>query len=139
MNYKIIGKYIKELDFKIPNPKTFFLLSKDIKNYKINIDIKSNQVKQNIIEVLTTLNLNPVKNDFEKINAKVVFSSIIEFQNEKIEKKEIEKIVLVSVPSEVYSEVRKIFINLFEHSGFKDVKVNESVDFQKLYEMKRVQ
>jgi len=139
MNYKIIGKYIKELDFKIPNPKTFFLLSKDITNYKINIDIKSNQVKQNIIEVLTTLNLNPVKNDFEKINAKVVFSSIIELQNEKIEKKEIEKIVLVSVPSEVYSEVRKIFINLFEHSGFKDVKVNESVDFQKLYEMKRVQ
>ena len=139
MNYKIIGKYIKELDFKIPNPKTFFLLSKDIKNYKINIDIKSNQVKQNIIEVLTTLNLNPVKNDFEKINAKVVFSSIIELQNEKIEKKEIEKIVLVSVPSEVYSEVRKIFINLFEHSGFKDVKVNESVDFQKLYEMKKVQ
>ena len=139
MNYKIIGKYIKELDFKIPNPKTFFLLSKDIANYKINIDIKSNQVKQNIIEVLTTLNLNPVKNNFEKINAKVVFSSIIELQNEKIEKKEIEKIVLVSVPSEVYREVRKIFINLFEHSGFKDVKVNESVDFQKLYEMKRVQ
>ena len=139
MNYKIIGKYIKELDFKIPNPKTFFLLSKDIANYKINIDIKSNQVKQNIIEVLTTLNLNPVKNDFEKINAKVVFSSIIELQNEKIEKKEIEKIVLVSVPSEVYSEVRKIFINLFEHSGFKDVKVNENVDFQKLYEMKRFQ
>ena len=139
MNYKIIGKYIKELDFKIPNPKTFFLLSKDIANYKINIDIKSNQVKQNIIEVLTTLNLNPVKNNFEKINAKVVFSSIIELQNEKIEKKEIEKIVLVSVPSEVYSEVRKIFINLFEHSGFKDVKVNETVDFQKLYEMRRVQ
>ena len=139
MNYKIIGKYIKELDFKIPNPKAFFLLSKDIANYKINIDIKSNQVKQNIIEVLTTLNLNPVKNDFEKINAKVVFSSIIELQNEKIKQKEIEKIVLVSVPSEVYSEVRKIFINLFEHSGFKDVKVNESVDFQKLYEMKKVQ
>ena len=139
MKYKIIGKYIRDLNFSIPNPKTFFLLSKDIANYKINIDIKSNQVKQNIIEVLTTLNLNPVKNDFEKINAKVVFSSIIELQNEKIEKKEIEKIVLVSVPSEVYSEVRKIFINLFEHSGFKDVKVNESVDFQKLYEMKRVQ
>ena len=139
MSYKIIGKYIRDLNFKIPNPKSFFLLSKNISNYKINIDIKSNQVKQNIIEVLTTLNLNPVKNDFEKINAKVVFSSIIELQNEKIEKKEIERIVLVSVPSEVYSEVRKIFINLFEHSGFKDVKVNESVDFQKLYEMKKVQ
>ena len=139
MSQKRIGKYIKQLNFGIPNPKTFFSLSKDIANYKINIDIKSNQVKQNIIEVLTTLNLNPVKNDFEKINAKVVFSSIIELQNEKIEKKEIEKIVLVSVPSEVYSEVRKIFINLFENSGFKDIKINENVDFKKLYDMRRVQ
>ena len=47
MSYKIIGKYIKELKFNIPNPKTFFLLSKDIANYKISIDIKSAQVKYN--------------------------------------------------------------------------------------------
>ena len=68
MTYKIIGKYIKELNFNIPKPKTFFLLSKDIANYKINIDIKSAQIKQNIIEVLTTLALNPIKEDFEKIS-----------------------------------------------------------------------
>ena len=43
MSYKIIGKYIRDLNFKIPNPKTFFLLSKNISNYKINIDIKSNE------------------------------------------------------------------------------------------------
>ena len=48
MNYKIIGKYIKELNFNIPNPKTFFLLSKDIANYKINIDIESSQTKQTL-------------------------------------------------------------------------------------------
>ena len=48
MSYKIIGKYIKELKFNIPNPKTFFLLSKDIANYKINIDIKSIQIKKKI-------------------------------------------------------------------------------------------
>ncbi len=51
MSYKIIGKYIRDLNFKIPNPKSFFLLSKNISNYKINIDIKSNQIKQNIIFV----------------------------------------------------------------------------------------
>ena len=59
MSYKIIGKYIKELKFNIPNPKTFFLLAKDITNYKINIDIKSAQIKQNVIEVLISLSLNP--------------------------------------------------------------------------------
>ena len=73
MSYKIIGKYIKELNFNIPNPKTFFLLSKDITNYKINIDIKSSQAKLNIIEVLTSLSLTPTKDNFEAINTKIIY------------------------------------------------------------------
>jgi preprotein translocase subunit SecB len=139
MTYKIIAKYIKELNFKIPNPKTFFLISKDISNYKINIDIKSNQIKQNIIEVLTILSLKPFKEDFEKIDTKIVFSTIVELNNDKINKEEIEKIILIEVPSKIYRELRQIFIFLFENSGFKDVKINESVDFGKLYRMKKVQ
>ena len=139
MNYKIIGKYIKELNFNIPNPKIFFLLSKDISNYKINIDIKSNQVKQNIIEILTTLALNPVKKDFDKIETKIVFSTIVELDSVKINKEEMEKIILIDVPSKIYSELRQIFVFLFENSGFKDVKINENVDFEKMYRLKKVQ
>ena len=133
MTYKIIGKYIKELNFHIPSPKTFFLLSKSISNYKINIDIKSVQIKDKIIEVLTSLSLTPVKNDFEKIKTKIVYATLVEFQNNKMDKHEIEKIILVEVPTQIYGELRNIFINLFESSGFKDINVNESVDFQKLY------
>ena len=139
MNYKIIGKYIKDLNFNIPNPKTFFLLSKNISNYKINIDIKSAQIKQNIIEVLTSLSLTPIKDDFEKMNTKIVYSTIIKLENEKIQKDEMEKIILINVPSEIYSELRQIFVFLFENSGFKDVKINEIVDFEKLYKMRKIQ
>jgi len=139
MSYKIIGKYIKELNFNIPKPKTFFLLSQNISNYKINIDIKSTQIKQNIIEVLTTLTLNPIKEDFEKIDTKIVFSTVVELNNEKIDKEKIEKIILIEVPSKIYSELRKIFVFLFENSGFKDVKINESVDFEKLYKLRKIQ
>ena len=139
MNYKIIGKYVKELNFNIPNPKTFFLLSKDIANYKINIDIKSSQAKQNIIEVLTSLSLSPVRNDFEKINTKIVYSTIIELEGNKLSKEEIEKIILIKVPIKIYPELRKIFVFLFENSGFKDVKISETVDFENLYKMKKTQ
>ena len=139
MNYKIIGKYIKDLTFTIPNSKTFFMLSKEIANYKINIDIKSNQMEKNIIEVLISLSLTPIKNDFENIKTKIVHATIIEITNEKIEKKEMEQIILIDVPSKIYSELRKIFISLFENSGFKDIKINENVDFQKLYNMRKVQ
>ena len=65
MSQKIIVKYIKDLDFNIPNHKTFFLLSKHISKSKINIDIKSSQAKQNIIEVLTSLSLSPTKENLE--------------------------------------------------------------------------
>ena len=139
MSYKIIGKYIKDLDFNIPSTKAFYLLSKDIVNYKINIEIKSNQLKQNIIEVLTSLNLTPIKDNFEKINTKIVFATVIELVDEKIDKKDIEEIILIKVPSEIYEELRNIFVSLFENSGFKEVNISKSVDFKKLYETRKIQ
>ena len=140
MNYKIIGKYIKDLKFSIPNPKTFFLLSKNISNYKINIDIKSSQVQQNIIEVLTSLSLTSNNESFEKINTKIIYSTIVELSSKRIEQKEeMEKIILIKVPAEIYSELRQIFIFLFENSGFRNIKINEKVDFEKLYQMRKAQ
>ena len=130
MNFKIIGKYIKELNFNIPNPKTFFLLSKDISNYKINIDIRSSQAKKNIIEVLTSLSLSPTKNNFETINTKIIYSTLIELEANKLSKNEMERIILVEVPNEIYSELRRIFVFMFENSGFKDVKISETVNFE---------
>ena len=133
MNYKIIGKYIKDLKFNIPNPRTFFLLSQSISNYKINIDIKSVQIKQNIIEVLTSLSLTPTKNDFEKIDTKIIYSTIVELNSKNNKKSEIENIILIEIPTRIYSDLRQIFIFLFENSGFKDIKISKTVDFKKLY------
>jgi len=50
-----------------------------------------------------------------------------------------EKIILIEVPTKIYPELRKIFVFLFENSGFKDIKISESVDFDNLYKMRKVQ
>ena len=139
MNYKIIGKYIKSLNFKIPNPQTFYLLAKEISNYKISIDIKSNRLKEKIVEVETTLNLTPSKEQLEKIETKIVYSTIIELTDKMIDQKEVEKIILIKVPSDIYPEIRKIFLFIFEISGFKDIKISDKVDFQKLYNLRKGQ
>ena len=137
MSYKIVGKYIKKLNFNIPNPKTFFLLSKDISNYKINIDIKSNQIKDDIVEVQISLSLKSNITQDNIINTEIIYSAIIEISEKNNSKEQIEKIILIDVPTEIYPELRKIFIFIFESSGFKEIKINEKVDFQKLLNLRK--
>tara|TARA_B110000971_G_C19524060_1_gene283055 strand:+ start:53 stop:472 length:420 start_codon:yes stop_codon:yes gene_type:complete len=139
MNYKVIGKYIKDLKFEIPNPKAFFMLEKNISSYKVNIDIKSHRFKDKIIEVLIALTLNPTTEDVDKINTKIIFSTIIEIDGELTEKKSLEEIILIKVPNEVYPQIRLLFIFLFEKSGFNKIKIEEKIDFKELYKKRTIQ
>ena len=86
MNYKIIAKYIKKLDFDISKPDKFFSLTKDISNYKFKIDIKSNRFKDNIIEVQTTLVLEPKDKNFDKIDALATYSTMVELDKDLTDK-----------------------------------------------------
>ncbi len=133
MNYKIIAKYIKDLNFKISNPNKYFSLTKDISNYKFKIDIKSDRFKDNIIEVITTLALEPKDNNLDNIDALVTYSTLVELDKDFNDKKELEEIILVKIPNEIYPELRKVFIFVFENSGFREIKIDANIDFKKLY------
>ena len=74
----------------------------------------------------------------EKINTKIVFATIIELTNEKIEKEEMEKIVLVQIPSQIYGELRK-YLLVYLKALFKDIKISKEVDFHKLYASRNIQ
>ena len=137
MNYKIVSKYIKRLNFKIPDTETYSLLSKEISNYRINIDIKSNQIKEKLIEVETSLSLITSKENLKKIDAEIVLATIIELSEQIVDKQKLEKIILVEVPSSIYPEIREIFLFLFKTSGCKEIKINESVNFGELYEKRK--
>ena len=139
MNYKIVAKYIKDLKFEIPNTKTFLLLEKDISNYKIKIDIKSNQFKEKIIEVETTLALATTKENPDKINTKIIYSTLIEIDGDLTKKKLLEEIILIKVPTEIYPEIRNLFILLFKKSGFDKIKIEENIDFKSLHQKRSVQ
>tara|TARA_B100000941_G_C28238638_1_gene415296 strand:- start:95 stop:511 length:417 start_codon:yes stop_codon:yes gene_type:complete len=133
MNYKIIAKYIKTLNFDVSNPEKFFSLTKNISDYKFKIDIKSNTFKDNIIEVQTTLALEPKNNNLNKIVALVTYSTLVELDKKLTDKKNLEEIILVKIPDEIYPELRKVFIFIFENSGFREIKIDPKVDFKKLY------
>ena len=135
MTYKIVSKYIKDLSFEIAGAKAYFLLEKNIKNFLVNFDIKSQKINQNVIEVDTTLYLSS-KKDTNLTPISICLSSLVNFEKE-FEKKEMEKIILVDVPKMVYPEIRETLCYLFEKSGFKDVNLQKEIDFQKLLENKK--
>tara|TARA_Y100000816_G_C26066318_1_gene560431 strand:+ start:634 stop:1053 length:420 start_codon:yes stop_codon:yes gene_type:complete len=139
MSYKIVAKYIKDINFQIADTRTFFLLSKNISNYNLNIDIKSNQVKEKIIEVGIILSLIPLKESVEKIDIKISHSTVVELDSENLEKKKLEKIILVEIPTIVYPEIKETLILLFSKSGFKDLKFEKSVNFEELYKKRKIQ
>ena len=135
MTYKIVSKYIKDLSFEIAGAKAYFLLEKNIKNFLVNFDIKSQKINQNVIEVDTTLYLSS-KKDTNLTPISICLSSLVNFEKE-FEKKEMEKIILVDVPKTVYPEIRETLCYLFEKSGFKNVNLQKEINFEKLYENKK--
>ena len=136
MSHKIISKYIKDISFEIPDAKSFVMLEKEISNYKLNFDIKSNPLKENIIEVSTILRMTPNENVKNKILAEINMTALVTIEKNFKDKKELEKIVLVKVPSEIYPTLYETFVYLFKQSGIKNLEITKKVDFEKLYNEK---
>ena len=139
MIYEIVTKYVKDLSFKINDAKSYFLLEKDIKNYSFVCDIKSKKLKEKIVQADINLRLIPVnKTSNRNLDVKVELTSIIQF-NKIDNKDEMEKVILIKVPEEIYPSMREIIIFLFKSSGFNKINIPEKIDFQKLYNNRRVQ
>ena len=61
------------------------------------------------------------------------YSTIVRIEENITEKKDQEKIILCEVPTEIYPELEKSFLNLLHNSGYPNVKFEKKVDFEQLY------
>ena len=137
MSYRIISKYIKDISFEIPNSQAFVMLEKEIQNYSLNFDIKSSTYKKNIIEVNTILKINPNQNVKHKILTEINYTSLVSIEKNFEDKKELEKIVLIKVPQEIYPKLYETFVFLFKQAGIENLKIAKEVDFEKLYSQRK--
>ena len=136
MSYRIISKFIKDISFEIPNVQAFVLLEKELPNYALNFDIKSKPYKDNIIEVNTVLKISPNQNVKHKILTEINFSTLVSIEKNFEDKKELEKIILVKIPQEIYPTLYETFVYLFTQAGIKNITIKKDVDFEKLYNEK---
>ena len=137
MSYKIISKFIKDVSFEIPTAQAFVMLEKEISNYTLNFDIKSNPFKDNIIEVNTILKISPNQEVKHKILTEITCTALVSIQDKFEDKKELEKIILIKIPTEIYPILYEAFIYLFNQAGVKNIQIDKKVDFEKLYKEKK--
>ena len=137
MSYKIVSKFIKDISFEIPDAKSFVMLEKEITKYNLNFDIKSKPYKNNIIEVNTILKLIPSPDVKYKMLVEINLTSLVSILEQPKDKQELEKIVLINIPTEVYPTLYETFIFLFSQAGIKEIQIKKDVNFEELYNQRK--
>ncbi len=132
--FKILAKYIKDMSSETRDIETFLFVKENISKYQLNIDITSKALKNKLIEVSATLKFEDKEPNEKKSHYEIVYSAIIRVDDDVKEKKDLERIILRDVPTKIYPDLEKSFLNLIHNSGHPDVKLEREIDFNKLYD-----
>ena len=132
-NFKILTEFTKDMSIETPDVQSYLFVKDNITKYHLNIDIISKPLKNKLIEVNTTLKFEDKEFNERKSHFELTYTSIVKINEEIKNKKELEKILLCDVQNKIYPNLKKIFVNLLESSGFPGIKFDKKVDFNKLY------
>ena len=135
-NYKILGKYIKDMSSETPDIETFLFVRDHISKYQLNIDISSKPLKNKLVEINTTFKFEDKEQNVKKSHFEIVFATIIRVGDNIKEKKDLQKIILCDVQVLIYPKIEKALLDLIHNSGFPEVRFEKKIDFEKLYNEK---
>ena len=131
-NFKILTEFIKDMSSETPNVQSYLFVKDNISKYHLNIDIASKPLKNQLIEVSTTLKFEDKESNEKKSHFEITYVSIVKV-DEEVKKEELKKILLCDVQNKIYPNLEKIFLNLLHNSGFPEVKFNKKIDFNNFY------
>jgi preprotein translocase subunit SecB len=132
-NYKILGKYIKDVSGETPDVETYIFVKDQISKYQLHIDITSKPLKNKMIEIETLMKFADKEESKKKSYFEIRFATVVKIDDEIKEKKELEKIVLCDVQIEIYPDLEKSLLSLLHNSGYPDIKFEKKINFEELY------
>ena len=135
-NYKILGKFIKDMSSETPDVETYLFVKDYISKYQLSIDINSKALKNKMIEINTVFKFEDKEKNEKKSYFEINFATIIKVDDEVKEKKELEKIILCDVQVEIYPDLEKSFLNLINNSGYPGIKFDKKINFEELYKQR---
>jgi len=131
--FKILGQYIKDMSSETPDTETYIFVKDHISRYQLGIDINSKAIKNKMVEISTIMKFEDKEEAKNKSYFEITYATIVMVNDEVKDKKELEKIILSDVQIKIYPDLEKSFLDLLHNSGYKDVKFEKKIDFEKLY------
>ena len=131
--FKILASYVKDMSSETPDVETFIFVQENINKYQLNIDINSKALKNKMIEVNTTLKFEDTQPNEKKSYYEIIYSTVIRVSDDIKNKDQMQKIILCDVPTAIYPDLEKAFLNLIHVSGHPNIKLEKKVNFQELY------
>ncbi|MDC2976505.1 protein-export chaperone SecB [Candidatus Pelagibacter sp.] len=131
--YEIIFKYIQDLSVEIPSAETFMISREHITKYVLSININTKTLKNKMLEVITKLTFKDPNEKNKRCHFEISYATVIKIKDEKMQKNELEKVLLCDVQKEVYPEIEKILIKTIKDAGFPALKLDKKIDFDLLY------
>jgi preprotein translocase subunit SecB len=128
-NFKVLTQFVKDLSSETPDIETYLYVKDYLPNYNLDIDITSKAMKNMMIEVNTKLTFIDKGKSKRKSFFEINYVSIVKIN-------ENERIILCDVQNEIYPNLEKIFENLLNDSGYRGIKIQKKIDFEKLYNQK---
>tara|TARA_B100000989_G_scaffold292137_1_gene267569 strand:- start:383 stop:805 length:423 start_codon:yes stop_codon:yes gene_type:complete len=134
--FKILGSFIKDLSSETSDVETYLFVRERISKYQLGIDISSKPLKNKMIEVNTSFKFEDKEQNKKKSHFEIIYSTIIEINEEVKEKKELEEIILCDVQKKIYPALEKALLDLLHNSGYPGIKFEKKVDFETLYKQR---
>ena len=135
-SFKILAEFVKDMSSETPDIQTYLFVKENIPKYQLNIDINSKALKNKLIEVNTTLKFEDKEPNEKKSYFEIVYSSVVKINETIKDKKELEKIILCDIQTEIYPDLEKSLLDLLHNSGYPEVKFEKKIDFENLYNQK---
>tara|TARA_B110000261_G_scaffold127513_1_gene142649 strand:+ start:110 stop:532 length:423 start_codon:yes stop_codon:yes gene_type:complete len=135
-NFKILAEFIKDMSSETPDAESYFFVKDNILKYNLDIAINSKPLKNQLIEVSTSLKFEDKEPNEKKSHFEIVYASIVKIDEEIKDKKDLEKIILCDVQNQIFPNLERAFLNLLHNSGFPEVKLDKKIDFTELYKQR---
>ena len=137
IKHKILVSYIKDLSVETPDAESLIFARENISKYTLKLDLSSKPLKNKMIEVDTKLTYEDKKNT-KKTYFEMTYSTVVRIEEEKPKTEEVRKFILCDLQIKIYPQVEKTFLEILKLSGFPGINLNTKVDFNKLYNERKI-